>query len=79
MKLISSTFIAAAVVFGLFPKAQAQESAMVTVTIENVSPDNGVILTPAWVGFHNGNFAVTTEACDLWKALSGLQKMATTV
>jgi len=28
----------------------------VTVTIENLAPDNGVFLTPFWVGFHNGNF-----------------------
>ena len=28
----------------------------VRVTIENLSPDNGTFLTPAWVGFHNGEF-----------------------
>ncbi|MEM9271605.1 MAG: spondin domain-containing protein [Cyanobacteria bacterium P01_F01_bin.143] len=28
----------------------------VKVTIENLAPDNGVFLTPFWVGFHNGNF-----------------------
>ena len=28
----------------------------VTVTIENLAPENGVFLTPSWVGFHNGNF-----------------------
>lgn len=28
----------------------------VEVVIENVAPDNGVFLTPAWVGFHTGSF-----------------------
>ncbi|ELS02980.1 CHRD domain-containing protein [Xenococcus sp. PCC 7305] len=28
----------------------------VTVTIESLAPENGVFLTPFWVGFHNGNF-----------------------
>ena len=28
----------------------------VKVTIENLAPENGVFLTPFWVGFHNGNF-----------------------
>ena len=28
----------------------------VTVRIENLAPENGIYLTPFWVGFHNGNF-----------------------
>ena len=28
----------------------------VTVTIENLAPEQGTFLTPVWVGFHNGNF-----------------------
>ena len=28
----------------------------VTVTIENLAPENGIYLTPFWVGFHNGSF-----------------------
>ncbi len=35
------------------PSASAVE---VTVTIENLAPVNGTFLTPAWVGFHNGDF-----------------------
>ena len=27
-----------------------------TVTITNVAPENGTLLTPVWVGFHNGEF-----------------------
>lgn len=28
----------------------------VTVTVENLAPINGTLLTPLWVGFHNGQF-----------------------
>ena len=28
----------------------------VTVSIENLAPEGGTFLTPAWVGFHNGEF-----------------------
>ena len=28
----------------------------VTVTVENLAPLNGTLLTPLWVGFHNGQF-----------------------
>lgn len=28
----------------------------VTVTVENLATDNGTLLTPLWVGFHDGNF-----------------------
>jgi hypothetical protein len=35
--------------------AQAVE---LTITIENLAPQNGVYLTPAWVGFHNGSFDI---------------------
>lgn len=28
----------------------------VTVTVENLAPDNGTLLTPLWVGFHDGTF-----------------------
>ncbi|ADE13480.1 conserved hypothetical protein [Nitrosococcus halophilus Nc 4] len=41
--------------FSIAPHAQAVE---VTVTIENLSPSNGLFLTPVWVGFHNGNFDI---------------------
>ena len=30
----------------------------VTVTIENLAPDDGNYLTPVWVGFHNGRFDI---------------------
>ncbi|MEO1376707.1 MAG: spondin domain-containing protein [Cyanobacteria bacterium J06635_10] len=28
----------------------------VTVTVESLAPDNGTLLTPLWVGFHDGTF-----------------------
>ena len=28
----------------------------VTVTVENLAPNNGTLLTPLWVGFHDGTF-----------------------
>ena len=31
---------------------------MLTVTIENLAPQNGNFLTPVWVGFHDGTFDV---------------------
>ena len=29
---------------------------LVTVTVENLAPENGNFLTPVWVGFHDGSF-----------------------
>ncbi len=33
-----------------------QDRPLVMVTIENVSPEDGVAITPIWVGFHSGSF-----------------------
>ena len=30
----------------------------VTVTIENLAPENGTFITPVWVGFHDGGFDI---------------------
>ena len=30
----------------------------VTITIENLAPENGTFITPVWVGFHNGGFDI---------------------
>lgn len=73
MKLFNAFVIAAVVVLGVSPDTQAQESTMVTVTIENIAPDNGVILTPAWVGFHNGNFDSYNGGL---RSLEGLERLA---
>ena len=45
----------------------------VTVTIENLAPENGTFLTPLWVGFHNGNF----DTYDRGRPVSpGLESLA---
>ena len=45
----------------------------VTVTIENLAPENGTFITPVWVGFHNGGF----DTYDLGRPVSpGLESLA---
>lgn len=45
----------------------------VTVTVENLSPVNGVYMAPLWVGFHDGGF----DLYDLGSAASpGVARMA---
>ena len=45
----------------------------VTVSIENLSPENGTRLTPLWVGFHNGEF----DTYNPGEAVSvGLERLA---
>ena len=56
MNLKSLTF--SCIVFGLLAMIgplQADDREVI-VTIENLAPENGVFLTPVWVGFHNGSF-----------------------
>lgn len=40
----------------LLSAAASAEPVKVRVTIENLAPANGTLLTPLWVGFHNGGF-----------------------
>ena len=45
----------------------------VTVTIENLAPENGTFITPVWVGFHNGSF----DTYDRGRPVSpGLESLA---
>jgi hypothetical protein len=45
----------------------------VTVSIENLSPDNGAFLTPLWFGFHDGTF----DTYDRGRPVSpGLESLA---
>lgn len=45
----------------------------VTVSIENLAPENGTSLTPLWVGFHNGEF----DTYDRGEAATpGLERLA---
>ncbi len=52
--LMAFAMVSGAMVFGS-SNAVAQD-AIATVTIENISPENGVGITPPWIGFHSGNF-----------------------
>ena len=48
-------------------------SQTVTVSIENLSPDNGAFLTPLWFGFHDGTF----DTYDRGRPVSpGLESLA---
>lgn len=40
-------------ILALSPVASA---ASIKITVDNLAPDNGTFLTPAWFGFHDGNF-----------------------
>ena len=51
----------------------AQETAMVTVTVENIAPQNGVAITPVWVGFHSGSFDSYNGGLT---SLPGLERLA---
>ncbi|MEM6614560.1 MAG: spondin domain-containing protein [Cyanobacteria bacterium P01_C01_bin.72] len=45
----------------------------ITVTIENLAPESGIFITPAWVGFHNGEF----DTYDRGRPVSpGLESLA---
>jgi len=72
MKTIFKTIIAAVIVL-TSNVTQAQDSTTIRVTIENIAPDNGVVLTPVWVGFHNGNFDSYNGGL---RSLPGLERLA---
>lgn len=57
--LFSCYRLAVATVMGLgavTTMATTASAATLKVTIENLAPENGSLLTPAWVGFHDGTF-----------------------
>jgi len=47
----------------------------VTVTIENLSPSNGIFLTPAWVGFHDGGFDLYDNGVSLNPGFPGMENL----
>ena len=56
-QLFRSAFTAAALTAAsLLSGVATAEAVEVTVTIDNLAPNQGVILTPLWVGFHEGNY-----------------------
>jgi hypothetical protein len=59
MKLINMRGIIAATIAAgstLAMASTATANTLVKVTIENLSPSNGLVITPLWVGFHDGTF-----------------------
>ena len=54
MNIRRTLMIAALAPFGLFPSSAT--SATIRVTIENLSPDGGIALTPFFVAAHDGTF-----------------------
>ena len=47
--------------------ATAASAATLKVTVDNLAPINGTLLTPAWVGFHDGTF----DLYNLGESLDG--------
>lgn len=56
-KLLARAIAGAATALLLTAAANA-EPVKVRVSIENLAPANGTLLTPLWVGFHNGGFDI---------------------
>ncbi|ELR99740.1 spondin domain-containing protein [Gloeocapsa sp. PCC 73106] len=52
----------------------AASAVTLRVTIENLSPQNGTLLTPLWFGFHDGNFDIYNrdESLDLFPGTESL-------
>jgi hypothetical protein len=65
-----AAMLAAAIGCGIGTGAVGQT---VTVTIENLAPSNGGLLTPFWVGFHDGTFDIYDSAAP---ASSELERLA---
>jgi hypothetical protein len=51
----------------------------ITVTIENLAPENGTFITPTWVGFHNGEFDIYDHNRPVSLGLESLAEDGSTV
>lgn len=65
--------IAIAAILALLLATTAAQAAGVRVTVENLAPNNGLSITPVWVGFHYGTFD-TFDAGSL--ASADLERLA---
>ncbi|NER79526.1 MAG: PEP-CTERM sorting domain-containing protein [Leptolyngbya sp. SIO1D8] len=45
--------------------ASSASAATLRVSVENLAPENGTLLTPVWVGFHNGGFDIYDRGASL--------------
>ncbi len=72
-RTIIAALAALAVLSGLVAGSPADAAAArlfeVTVTVENLAPNNGNLLTPAWVGLHDGSFDVYDRGATASAAL----------
>ncbi|MGB3511712.1 MAG: spondin domain-containing protein [Microcoleaceae cyanobacterium] len=50
---------------------------LVTVFVENLAPEDGVVLSPMWVGFHNGTFDIFNPGEEAEEFLERLAEDAT--
>jgi hypothetical protein len=59
------TVITLLTVGSLVTGASAASAATLKVSIENLAPQNGTLLTPLWVGFHDGGFDIYDRDASL--------------
>jgi hypothetical protein len=73
LRKLLAALIAAALFGGLITAAPAEARGArlfhVTVTVENVAPDEGNLLTPVWLGLHDGSFDVYDRGAPASPAL----------
>jgi hypothetical protein len=72
MNLRHKTMLAAALLGSLLTLSLAAHAQKVRVTIQNLAPEHGNYLTPAWVGFHDGSFDLYDQGAPASAALERL-------
>lgn len=55
-RLRLGTFAATSAIVSTLMLTTAASAASIKITVDNLAPDNGTFLTPAWFGFHDGSF-----------------------
>ena len=65
-KVVKTSLISSLIATGyLLTNATTAEAVNLKITVTNLSPENGTLLTPLWVGFHNGNFDIYDDGQSL--------------
>ncbi|MEO0519651.1 MAG: spondin domain-containing protein [Cyanobacteria bacterium P01_A01_bin.116] len=55
-RMALKALVATSAVASTLALAPVANAASIKITVDNLSPENGTLLTPAWFGFHDGNF-----------------------
>lgn len=55
-RMTLKALVATSAVASTLALAPVANAASIKITVDNLSPENGTLLTPAWFGFHDGNF-----------------------